>query len=60
MTVGSVVTAMIEYLHGNLHEVEHLLKVYGYAKAIGEEDARTFVRISDRIVRSDILSDNKE
>lgn len=27
---------------------------------IGEEDARTFVRISDRIVRSDILSDNKE
>ena len=38
MTIGSVVTAMIEYLHGNLHEVEHLLKVYGYAKAIGEEE----------------------
>ena len=38
MTVGSVITAMIDYLHGNLHDVEHLLKVYGYAKAIGEEE----------------------
>ena len=38
MTIGSVITAMIEYLHGDLHEVEHLLKVYGYAKAIGEEE----------------------
>ena len=36
MNIGSVVSAMIDYLHGNLHEVEHLLKVYGYAKAIGE------------------------
>ena len=38
MTIGSVITAMIDYLHGDLHEVEHLLKVYGYAKAIGEEE----------------------
>ncbi len=38
MTIGSVITAMIEYLHGKLHDVEHLLKVYGYAKAIGEEE----------------------
>lgn len=36
MTIGSVITAMIEYLHGELHEVEHLLKVHGYAVAIGE------------------------
>ena len=38
------ISAMIDYLNGNLHEVEHLLKVYGYAKAIGELeglDART-------------------
>ena len=44
MTIGSVITAMIEFFHGDLHEVEHLLKVYGYAKAIGEEeglDAKT-------------------
>ncbi len=38
MTIGSVVTAMIDYLHGDLHEVEHFLKVYSYAKAIGEEE----------------------
>ena len=38
MTIGSVITAMIDYLHGDLHEVEHLLKVYGYAKAIGDEE----------------------
>ena len=38
MTIGSVITAMIDYVHGNLHDVEHLLKVYGYAKAIGEEE----------------------
>lgn len=36
MTIGSVISAMIEYLHGDLHQVEHMLKVYGYAKAIGE------------------------
>ena len=44
MKTGLAISAMIDYLHGNLHEVEHLLKVYGYAKAIGELeglDART-------------------
>ena len=38
MTIGTVISAMIEYFHGDLHEVEHMLKVYGYAKAIGEEE----------------------
>lgn len=44
MSIGSVISAMIAYLKGNRHEVEHFLKVYGYAKAIGEMeglDART-------------------
>ena len=44
MKTGIAISAMIDYLKGNLHEVEHLLKVYGYAKAIGELeglDART-------------------
>ena len=36
MKTGRAISAMIEYLNGNLHEVEHMLKVYGYAKAIGE------------------------
>ena len=44
MKTGPAISAMIDYLNGNLHEVEHLLKVYGYSKAIGELeglDART-------------------
>ena len=44
MKTGIVLSAMIAYLKGNRHEVEHMLKVYGYAKAIGEcegLDART-------------------
>lgn len=36
MSIGRVIAAMIEYLDGNLHEIEHMLKVYGYARAIGE------------------------
>ena len=36
MKIGNVISAMISYLKGNRHEVEHFLKVYAYAKAIGE------------------------
>lgn len=36
MKVGKVISAMTAYSEGNIHDVEHFLKVYGYAKAIGE------------------------
>ena len=36
MNTGRLIAAMIEYLEGNIHEIEHMLKVYGYAKTIGE------------------------
>ena len=36
MTIGCVISAMCDFLRGNLHEIEHMLKVYGWAKAIGE------------------------
>lgn len=39
MRIGSVIAAMTDYLAGNVHEIEHMLKVYGYAKAIGEGEA---------------------
>lgn len=39
MNIGCVIQAMMEYLRGDLHEIEHFLKVYGYAKAIGEMEA---------------------
>lgn len=38
MKIGDVIAAMIDYLGGNIHEIEHMLKVYGYAKAIGERE----------------------
>ncbi len=44
MKTGLAISAMIDYLGGDRHQVEHMLKVYGYAKAIGEMeglDART-------------------
>jgi len=36
MRIAELIAAMIEYLDGNLHEIEHMLKVYAYAKTIGE------------------------
>jgi len=36
MNTGKLISAMISYLRGNRHEIEHFLKVYAYAKAIGE------------------------
>lgn len=38
MNTGSVISAMISYLRGNRHEIEHFLKVYSYARAIGEQE----------------------
>lgn len=36
MTVSEIATRMIEYSNGNLHDINHFLKVYAYAKIIGE------------------------
>lgn len=33
---GKVINAMIEYNEGDLSRINHFLKVFGYAKAIGE------------------------
>lgn len=44
MLVGEAIVAMTEYFEGSVPDIEHFLKVYGYAKAIGEAeklDART-------------------
>lgn len=37
-TVGQVLNAMIEYYAGDVRRVNHFLKVYGFAKAIGEAE----------------------
>lgn len=36
MKVSEIVTKMIDYSEGNLHDINHFMKVYGYAKTIGE------------------------
>lgn len=36
MTVAELTVKMIEYSNGNLHDINHFMKVYGYAKTIGE------------------------
>jgi uncharacterized protein len=36
MTVSEVAAKMIHFSQGNLHDINHFLKVYAYAKIIGE------------------------
>lgn len=36
MSVSEITKKMIEYSQGNLHDINHFLKVYGFAKTIGE------------------------
>lgn len=36
MIVSEITTKMIEYSKGNLHDINHFMKVYAYAKIIGE------------------------
>ena len=36
MMVSEIATKMIEYSKGNLHDINHFMKVYAYAKIIGE------------------------
>ncbi len=36
MTISEIMVKMIEYSRGNLHDIQHFLKVYACAKTIGE------------------------
>ena len=36
MTVAEVVKKMVEYSKGDLHDINHFMKVYAYAKTIAE------------------------
>lgn len=38
MNTGHAIERMIEYSSGNLHDINHFLKVYALAKAIGEQE----------------------
>ena len=36
MTISEIMKKMILYSNGNTHDINHFMKVYGYAKMIGE------------------------
>ena len=36
MLISAITKKMIEFYRGSLHDIDHFLKVYAYAKAIGE------------------------
>ena len=36
MTVSQIMEKMIQFSHGNIHDIEHFVKVWSYAKTIGE------------------------
>lgn len=36
MTIAEITTKMIEYSEGNRHDANHFMKVYAYAKTIGQ------------------------
>ncbi len=36
MTIAEVMNKMISYSEGNIHDIDHLMKVWTYAKTIGE------------------------
>lgn len=39
VSVSQVIEKMIEYSRGNLHDINHFMKVWGYSKVIGELEA---------------------
>ena len=38
MTVSEVIKKMVAYSEGNLHDINHFMKVYAYAKTIAEDE----------------------
>lgn len=38
MTVSEIMLKMIDYSNGNLHDINHFMKVYAFAKTIGEQE----------------------
>lgn len=36
MTIAEITAIMIDFYHGSVHDINHFMKVYAYAKTIGE------------------------
>lgn len=51
MKVSEIVKKMIDYSNGNLHDINHFMKVYGYAQTIGrcenlDQDTQTILEVA--------------
>lgn len=38
MSISGIIQKMIDFYDGNLHDIDHFLKVWSYAKLIGEQE----------------------
>lgn len=38
MSISEIIIKMIDFSNGNLHDINHFMKVYAYAKLIGENE----------------------
>ncbi len=57
MNVSEIAAKMIEYSNGNLHDINHFMKVYAYAKTIGEcecLDSKTQAVLESAAIMHDI------
>ena len=41
MTIAEILEKMIRYSNGNIHDIDHLVRVWTFAKTIGELEAST-------------------
>ena len=48
MTISEIMQKMIAFSNGNRHDINHLLKVWGYAKTIGDAEKL------DQLLHSDV------
>lgn len=39
MSISGIIQKMIDFYDGNLHDIDHFLKVWSYAKLIGEQES---------------------
>ena len=51
MTIAEITRKMVGYSNGNIHDINHFMKVFGYAKTIGEcehldKDVQTVLEIA--------------
>jgi hypothetical protein len=58
--IGQVIDAMVEYYAGDVRRINHFLKVYGFAKAIGDWKCWTKARRKQLRSQLTMILDQKQ